>query len=80
MMVFINAGHAPNGHPDPGACSRSTGLRECDVALKVGELVAKYLNVVGIETMFIRMTACLRSASGRIPWRQTFSFPSTATV
>lgn len=51
MMVFINAGHAPNGHPDPGACSRSTGLRECDVALKVGELVAKYLNVVGIETM-----------------------------
>lgn len=30
---------------------RSTGLRECDVALKVGELVAKYLNVVGIETM-----------------------------
>ena len=51
MMVFINAGHAPNGHPDPGACSRSTGLRECDVALKVGELVAKYLNAVGIETM-----------------------------
>ncbi len=48
MMVFINAGHAPNGHPDPGACSRSTGLRECDVALKVGELTAKYLNAVGI--------------------------------
>ena len=51
MMVFINAGHSPNGHPDPGACSRSTGLRECDVALNVGELVAKYLNAVGIETV-----------------------------
>ena len=53
MMVFINAGHAPNGHSDPGACSRSTGLRECDVAFKVRVLVAKYLNAVGIETMVL---------------------------
>ncbi len=57
MMVFINAGHAPNGHPDPGACSRSTGLRECDVALKVGELTAKYLNAVGIETVVFQNDA-----------------------
>ncbi len=59
MMVFINAGHAPNGHPDPGACSRSTGLRECDVALKVGELTAKYLNAVGIETVVFQNDALL---------------------
>ena len=59
MMVFINAGHALNGHPDPGACSISTGLRECDVALKVGELTAKYLNAVGIETVVFQNDALL---------------------
>ena len=29
MKVFLNAGHAPDGNPDPGACGY--GLRECDV-------------------------------------------------
>ncbi len=52
MLVFINPGHAPNGIPDPGACS--AGLRECDVALSVGELVEKYLNAVGIETKLLQ--------------------------
>ena len=36
---------------------RSTGLRECDVALKVGELTAKYLNAVGIETVVFQNDA-----------------------
>ena len=48
MNVFINPGHAPNGNPDPGAVSEGTGLRECDVALAVGELVANYLNAAGV--------------------------------
>ena len=52
MKVFINPGHAPNGIPDPGACSART--RECDVTLEVGELVEKYLNAVGIETMLLQ--------------------------
>ena len=30
----------------------------------------------GLKQWFIRMTACLRSAPGRIPWRQTFFFIS----
>lgn len=52
MKVFINPGHAPNGIPDPGACSAR--IRECDVTLEVGELVEKYLNAVGIETMLLQ--------------------------
>ena len=43
MNVFINPGHAPNGNPDPGAVNGNTGLRECDVALAVGDLVAPQL-------------------------------------
>ena len=48
MNVFINPGHAPSGNPDPGAVNEETGLRECDVALAVGELVANYLDAAGV--------------------------------
>ena len=48
MNVFINPGHAPIGNPDPGAVNEETGLRECDVALAVGELVANYLDAAGV--------------------------------
>ncbi len=50
MKVFINPGHAPNGIPDLGAVSPINGLRECDVALSVGMMVASYLNAAGVET------------------------------
>lgn len=50
MKVFINPGHAPGGHPDPGAVNSETGLRECDVALAVGKSAASYLNAAGVET------------------------------
>lgn len=48
MNVFLNPGHAPNGNPDPGAVNDNTGLRECDVALAVGDLVAHYLKAAGV--------------------------------
>lgn len=48
MRVFLNPGHAPNGNPDPGAVNEETGLRECDVALAVGDLVAHYLKAAGV--------------------------------
>lgn len=48
MNVFINPGHAPNGNPDPGAVNGNTGLRECDVALAVGDLVGHYLKAAGV--------------------------------
>ena len=49
MKVFLNAGHAPDGNPDPGACGY--GLRECDVAKNVADLVAGYLVAAGVEVV-----------------------------
>ena len=54
MLVFLNPGHAPNGNPDPGACSPTTGLRESDVAADVAAKVSYYLNQVGIETTIVQ--------------------------
>ena len=50
--VFINPGH--DRDYDSGAVSPRTGLRECDVAFEVGELVEKYLQNAGCETMSIQ--------------------------
>lgn len=49
MKVFLNPGHAPNGIPDPGACG--CGLRECDVAKSVADLVEHYLVAAGVEVV-----------------------------
>ncbi|WP_313990269.1 N-acetylmuramoyl-L-alanine amidase [uncultured Selenomonas sp.] len=49
MRVFLNPGHAPNGNPDPGACG--CGLRECDVAKSVADLVEHYLVAAGVEVV-----------------------------
>lgn len=49
MKVFLNPGHAPNGNPDPGACG--CGLRECDVAKNVADLVEGYLTAAGVEVV-----------------------------
>ena len=49
MKVFLNPGHAPNGIPDPGACG--CGLRECDVAKSVADLVEHYLTAAGVEVV-----------------------------
>ena len=56
MRVFLNPGHAPDGNPDPGACGY--GLRECDVAKNVADLVAGYLAAAGVEVV-----GCLQSDS-----------------
>ncbi len=45
MKIFINPGHGGN---DCGACGN--GLRESDVALKIGRRVENYLQAVGIAT------------------------------
>lgn len=49
MKVFLNPGHAPDGNPDPGACG--CGLRECDVAKSVADLVEHYLVEAGVEVV-----------------------------
>ena len=66
MKVFLNAGHAPNGNPDPGACG--FGLRECDVAKNVADLAAGYLSAAGVEVVGNLQSDSLRevvSASNR---------------
>ena len=49
MRVFLNPGHAPCGCPDPGAVNSGTGLRECDVAKSIADLVEKYLTRAGVS-------------------------------
>ena len=66
MKVFLNPGHAPEGNPDPGACGY--GLRECDVAKNVADLVAGYLTAAGVEVVDNLQSDSLRevvSASNR---------------
>ena len=53
LLGYIG-GHAPNGHPDPGAVNEETGLRESDVALAVGKSAASYLNAAGVETELLQ--------------------------
>ena len=49
MRVFLNPGHAPCGCPDPGAVNNGTGLRECDVAKNIADLVEKHLTKAGVS-------------------------------
>ena len=51
MKVFINPGHAPG--IDSGAVN-ANGTQEAEVALKVGRLVSKYLENVGIVTELLQ--------------------------
>lgn len=51
MKVFLNPGHSPNGIPDPGAKNVGTGLRECDVAKHIADLVEQYLTAAGVEVV-----------------------------
>ena len=53
MKVLINAGHAPNGIPDPGAVG-PTGLRECDVVCNVAHMTVDYLIKAGVQADFIQ--------------------------
>lgn len=51
MRVFLNPGHAPNGEPDPGAVNQYNGLRECDVAKKIADLLEGYLTDAGVDVV-----------------------------
>lgn len=53
MKICINAGHAPNGDPDPGAVG-GTGLRESDVAYDIMQLVMYYLQQVDYKTIEVQ--------------------------
>lgn len=52
--IFINPGHAPNGEPDPGASNPISGLRECDVALLIGNDLVPILEASGHEVQILQ--------------------------
>lgn len=66
--IFINKGHAPDGKPDPGACNRLTGLRECDVVHHMGDLVAFYLRAVGHEVMVMQCDSLSEVVAAANAW------------
>lgn len=47
MKIFINAGHAPNGIPDPGAVNNVTGDLEALLAKEASDLLKKYIEDYG---------------------------------
>ena len=53
MKILINAGHSPNGIPDPGAIGPK-GLRECDVVAKVAAMTQQYLMAAGVQADYIQ--------------------------
>ncbi|WP_371366326.1 N-acetylmuramoyl-L-alanine amidase LytC [Sporomusa rhizae] len=68
VKIFINPGHAPNGKPDPGASNPNTGLRECDVALAVGNMVAEYLQNVGYEVQVLQSNSLSEICDAANSW------------
>ncbi|MBS5519795.1 MAG: N-acetylmuramoyl-L-alanine amidase [Acidaminococcus intestini] len=52
MKVYINPGH--DQKYDSGAVNPTTGLRECDVALKIGSAVKDYLEAAGCECRLLQ--------------------------
>lgn len=73
--IFINPGHAPQGQPDPGAVNASTGLRECDVALIIGNKVSGYLQNAGCTTR-VQQDDSLENVVGVANWWGADAFVS----
>ena len=64
MKVFINPGHSPGGKPDPGAVNEQAELRECDLALIIGQKVRLYLEQAGCETRLLQSDNLLGEGDG----------------
>lgn len=54
MKIVINAGHAPNGKPDPGAVNPKTGTRESDITCAVAKKVVNLLKKKGHLSKFVQ--------------------------
>ena len=52
VRVCLNAGHAPNGNPDPGACGEYS--RESDITRAVADIAADCLRLVGYEVLVVQ--------------------------
>lgn len=82
MKVFINPGH--DIKYDSGAVHYDTNvnvdLRECDVALKIGTAVQKYLEVAGCECYLMQSDNLAPTPAGRSDYddRQGMTVTETA--
>lgn len=63
MKVFINPGH--DTQYDSGAVNPDSGLRECDVAERIGWLVKHYLDAAGCECQIMQSDNLAPTPSGR---------------
>ena len=78
MKAFINPGH--DRKYDSGAVNPSSGLREADVAAKVGALVEKYLVAAGCECKTMQSDNLAPTGAGRSEYadRQGLTVTETA--
>lgn len=64
MKIFINPGHCPG--KDSGAVGN--GLCECDVVLKIGRRVEKYLQAVGLVTKLFQFDGLREISNDANSW------------
>ena len=80
MKVFINPGH--DIKYDSGAVHYDTNvnvdLRECDVALKIGTAVQKYLEVAGCECYLMQSDNLAPTPAGRSDYNDRQGITETA--
>ncbi len=51
MRVFLNAGHSPDGRPDPGAVNYGLDLQEAIIAKEITDYVESYLTAASVEVV-----------------------------
>ena len=78
MKVFINPGH--DIKYDSGAVNPSTGLRECDVASSIGELVRQYLMAAGCECYLMQSDNLAPTRAGRSEYEDRQGLTVTETA
>ena len=82
MKVFINPGH--DIKYDSGAVHYDTNvnvdLRECDVALKIGTAVQKYLEVAGCECYLMQSDNLAPTPAGRSDYNDRQGMTVTETA
>lgn len=82
MKVFINPGH--DIKYDSGAVHYDTNvnvdLRECDVALKIGTAVQKYLEVAGCECYLMQSDNLAPTPAGRSDYNDCQGMTVTETA
>lgn len=82
MKVFINPGH--DVKYDSGAVHYDTNvnvdLRECDVALKIGTAVQKYLEVAGCECYLMQSDNLAPTPAGRSDYNDRQGMTVTETA